>query len=370
MAHRKPPDPMPPLQSPDQAPGAHVTVGIPTRNRSDMLGRAIESVLRQTHSGFTLIVSDNASTDDTEAVVSSFCDPRLVYRPLERNIGRPQNINRLIEMAETEFLLLLGDDDELHPDHLSLTAEALQRWPTAGLAHAGCLVVDSGGATLDRHRFIKSKRPIVFESGSKLLERSMKSGWTACFSSALFRRAALIEGGGLRLEDGEIDDLPLLMRIATAWDSIYVNRPLATMRSHAEASSSSLGSFTPGGFRSSSALADMLYERRRRFLDDAHLPGAEIERLTRIAKRTRRSDRILHLSTRASTGDGPVTLLMALGAEVRRDHRLALDPITWRFVVGQLGGRRIRDAIQSAPGASSWADHEGRDVPQTPATRG
>lgn len=336
------------LQGPDDASGVDVTVGIPTWNRSSLLGTAIESVLRQTYRRFTLIVSDNASTDDTADVVASFRDRRLVYRPLEHNIGRAENMNRLIAMAETEFLLLLGDDDQLHPDHLSLTVGALQRWPSAGLAHSGCLVVDSRGVTLDQARFIKSKHPVVFESGPELLERSMNSGWTACFSSAVFRRAALIEADGLRLEDGEIDDLPLLMRIATTWGSIYVNRPLATMRSHAEASSSLLGSITPSGFRSSSALAEMLYERRRRFLDDAQLPEADIERLARIAKRTRRRDRILHLSTRASTGDGPATLLRALGSELRHDRSLALDPVTWRFVVGQLGGRRIREAVRRA----------------------
>ena len=47
-------------------------------------------------------------------MVASFHDPRLVYLPLEHNIGRAANTNRLIELAETEFVVLLGDDDELH----------------------------------------------------------------------------------------------------------------------------------------------------------------------------------------------------------------------------------------------------------------
>ena len=47
---------------------------------------------------------------------------------------------------------------------------------------------------------------------------------TVCFSSATFRRAALVSGGGLRPEDGAVDDFPLLMRIATEWDFAYLNR--------------------------------------------------------------------------------------------------------------------------------------------------
>jgi glycosyltransferase involved in cell wall biosynthesis len=330
--------------------GTDVTVGIPTRNRSGLLRKAIASVLRQSYRHFTLVVSDNASTDDTADVVCSFRDPRVVYRPLERNIGRPGNTNRLIELAETEFVVLLGDDDELLPDHLALTVEALKRWPTVGVAHTGCVIVDTLGNTLDPHaRLINTKHATAFESGARFLKRSMRSAWTVCFSSATFRRAALLSGGGLRPEDGVIDDLPLLMRIATDWDFAYVNRPLAVMRAHTEASSSSLGLFTPNGFRSSRSLPDMLYEQRRSFLTDADLSEIhDVRRLARIAERTRRRDVLGHLSMRATTGDGVVETSRALGREIQRDRRLALDPMTWRFVAGQLGGRRLRDGVRRA----------------------
>ena len=75
----------------------------------------------------------------------------------------------------------------------------------------------------------------------------MKVIQTVCFPGAAFRRAALIGGGGLRPEDGVNDDIPLLMRIATEWDFAYIDRPLTTVTSHAGASSSPNGSFTPRG---------------------------------------------------------------------------------------------------------------------------
>jgi glycosyltransferase involved in cell wall biosynthesis len=330
-----------------------VTVGIPTRNRSRLLRKSIASVLGQSYRHFTLLVSDNASDDDTASVVASFRDPRLVYRPLERNIGRAANFNRLIELAATEFVLLLGDDDELHSDHLSLTVDTLKRSQTAGVAHTGCEIVDMLGNVLVPHvRLINSKHSIVFESGGQFLERSMKSGWTVCFSSATFRKAALVSGGGLRQQDGVIDDLPLLMRIAANWDFVYLNRPLVSMRAHTEASSSSLGSFTPEGFRSSSSLAEMLYDLRQRFLAEADLPETETRRLGRLAEKAYRRDRVRHLSMQATAGDGFVVTFKALGSEIRRDLRLGLDPVTWRFVAGQLGGRRIRDGIRAALGTA------------------
>ena len=340
--------------APSDGEGVDVTVGIPTRNRSRLLGNAIASVLRQSYRNFTLVVSDNASDDDTADVVASFRDPRLVYRPLEHNIGRPANNNRLIELAETEFAVLLADDDELHPDHLAQTVNTLKRWPTVGMAQSGSVVVDIAGDTLIPHyRLIKTKQPIVFESGAQFLERCMKSEWTVCFSSATFRRAALVDAGGLRPDDGVIDDLPLLMRIAVDWDFAYVNRPLAVKTAHSDASSSSIGSFTPQGWRSSRSLPDMLYEYRRQFLTEADLPETEARRLARIAEKAYRRDLLGHLSLRAQTGDGQGVVFRALGSEMLRDRRLCVDPRTWRFMVGQLGGRRLRDGVRRAIATSA-----------------
>ena len=328
--------------------GVDVTVGIPTWNRSQLLSRAIASVLGQSYGDFTLLVSDNASDDDTADVIASFQDPRLVYRRLKWNIGRAANTNRLIELAETEFVVILADDDELHPDHLRLTVDALNRRPTVGMAQTGCMVVDIHDNTLVPHaRLMNPRRPVVFESGARFLERSMRSGWTVCFSSITFRRLALVEGGGLRPEDGVIDDLPLLMRIATHWDVAYLNRPLAVSRAHDEASSSSIGSFSPdGSWRSSRSLPDMLYEYKRGFLAEADLPESQRRRLARIARKTYRRDLLGHLSMRARTGDGQVAVFRALARELRHDRSLWLAPRTWRFIAGQLGGRRVRDGVR------------------------
>jgi glycosyltransferase involved in cell wall biosynthesis len=322
--------------------GADVTVGIPTRNRSGLLRKAIASVLCQRYPNFTVLVSDNASDDDTATVVASFSDSRLVYRPLERDIGRTANTNRLIELAETEFVVLLADDDELCPNHLSLTVDTLKRSPTLGVAQTGCAIVDVLGNTLVPHaRLLKTRRPIVLESGAEFLERCMTSEWTVCFSSATFRRTALVGAGGLWSEDGVVDDLPLLMRMATEWDFAYVNRPLAVKRAHSEAASSSIGSFTRDGWRPSRSLPDILYEYRRTFLTEAGLPQVETRRLGRKA-------RAKHLSMRAGIGERARVLFPELGQEIRRDPRLLLEPLTWRFIVGQLGGRRVRDGVRAA----------------------
>src|SRR4051794_8575958 len=70
-----------------------VTVGIPTFNRSGLLKESIASVLAQTYPSFRLIVSDNASEDDTSEVVRSFGDDRIDYIRSEQNVGSIRNLN-------------------------------------------------------------------------------------------------------------------------------------------------------------------------------------------------------------------------------------------------------------------------------------
>ncbi|MCL6754125.1 glycosyltransferase [Nostoc sp. CCCryo 231-06] len=56
-----------------------MTIAIPTYNRSDLLKVSLQSVLSQDYSDFQALVLENTSTDDTEAVVRSFADPRINY---------------------------------------------------------------------------------------------------------------------------------------------------------------------------------------------------------------------------------------------------------------------------------------------------
>jgi hypothetical protein len=330
-------------------PAVDVTVGIPTRNRSSLLRRAIASVLQQSYPNFALIVSDNASDDDTTDVVASFTDHRIAYHRFEQNVGRVANTNGLVARTSTEFLVLLGDDDELRPRHLEETVSALRRWPSAGLAHTGCVVIDQSGQVLLPHvRFLKTKAKVHFEPAKVARERCMKTGWAACFCSIMFRTAAITRAGGLREADGVIDDLPLLLRAAEDWDFVYVNEPLAYVRGHVGASSSVLGEFGPSGYRSSPDLAELIHARKLAFLAETALPDSEQQRLRKLADTSCRRERLAHLSMEADAGATARQSLGSLVATVRRDPRMALDPITWRFVVGQLGGRRVRAILRSA----------------------
>ncbi|MGM0591277.1 MAG: glycosyltransferase family 2 protein [Halobacteriota archaeon] len=105
---------------------ATVSVVIPTYNRAELLPRAIDSVLEQTYTDLELIVVDDGSTDDTEAVVGAYDDDRLRYVPHETNRGANPARNTGIEAADGAYLAFLDSDDEWRPTKLGKQVERLE----------------------------------------------------------------------------------------------------------------------------------------------------------------------------------------------------------------------------------------------------
>ncbi len=104
-----------------------VTVYMPTHNRSDLLSRAIDSVQAQTYSNFELIIVDDCSTDDTEAVVRFYQDEdaRIKYIKNSENLGACASRNKAIRAAQGEFITGLDDDDYFMLNRIS---EFVSNW--------------------------------------------------------------------------------------------------------------------------------------------------------------------------------------------------------------------------------------------------
>ena len=90
-----------------------ISIIIPTFNRSKLLVEAIESCLRQDYQNLEVIVSDNASTDDTSEVVRKYLsDHRFKYYRNDSNIGMIKNWQKCVyEYISGDFFILISDDD-------------------------------------------------------------------------------------------------------------------------------------------------------------------------------------------------------------------------------------------------------------------
>jgi glycosyltransferase involved in cell wall biosynthesis len=321
-----------------------VTVGIPTFNRAGLLKEAIESVLAQTFSNFCLIVSDNASDDDTPDLVRSYSDRRIDYVRSERNIGAIGNINRLIALAETEFLVILTDDDVLYPGHLEATLELLNRVENLGLAHTAYERIDAQSRVITRVDPVACQSPVAIERRDRAMERLMVCNDFLCFPSVAYRTKALVESGGFREELGPFCDRELWMRMALAWDFGYVAKPLVGQRAHAGtvtvnlAGQQGVASDERERFR---LYAQMNFQQRGDFLDNARMEPGTTNQLRSLA-------RLQLLIDNANAGLPFSEVASGLADVVRAHPRIVLRSALWRLVAAQLGGRRVRSALRAA----------------------
>jgi len=98
-----------------------VSVYIPTHNRSVLLCRALDSVLKQCYEHIEILVCSDGSTDDTDAVMKEYCDKydNIIYLKNDTPLGACAARNKAIYSASGEYITGLDDDDVFHPQRIT-----------------------------------------------------------------------------------------------------------------------------------------------------------------------------------------------------------------------------------------------------------
>jgi glycosyltransferase involved in cell wall biosynthesis len=193
----------------DSPDAPRVSVIIPTRNRADLVGRAIASVLRQTIPDLELIVVDDRSRDNTAEVVTAIDDPRLHLVRLPKNGGVSHARNAGIARARGEWVGFLDDDDEWLPELLQKELARLARSPEASAVYClrACVLPDGK----IKPSPLKPPLPEGDVSASILV-----NGQTISPSAYVVRRSALLEVGGFDESFVATEDRDLWLRLSQA----------------------------------------------------------------------------------------------------------------------------------------------------------
>jgi glycosyltransferase involved in cell wall biosynthesis len=130
-----------------------ISVCIPTYNAARYLREAIESVLQQEFSDYELVICDDASTDDTSTLVSSYTDPRIRYFRSQKNQGQAATWNRCIALAQGQYVALLHADDRYLRGFLTERVSTLDTHPEVGLAFGPVVLIDEDGVILGERSF-------------------------------------------------------------------------------------------------------------------------------------------------------------------------------------------------------------------------
>ena len=130
-----------------------VSVGLPVYNGAKYLHAALPSLLDQDFEDFEVVISDNASTDETEAICRSYAasDRRIRYQRNRMNIGSARNYRRVFESARGEFFKWCSHDDVCHPAFLRRCLNVFDSEPrSVVLVYPLCDLIDECGTVIGR----------------------------------------------------------------------------------------------------------------------------------------------------------------------------------------------------------------------------
>lgn len=114
-----------------------VTLSLPVFNGSNYIAGAIESILGQTFGDFRLVVTDNASEDDTADIVSSYAaqDDRVMLIRNRENVGAAANYNLGFTHGSGKYFKWCAHDDHLSPNYLEACLALLDASPDTAVAY-------------------------------------------------------------------------------------------------------------------------------------------------------------------------------------------------------------------------------------------
>jgi len=128
-----------------------ISIGMPVYDGERYLEEALDSLLGQSCGDFNLVISDNASTDNTEAICREYAgrDRRIRYVRLERNIGGPRNWNHVVTLATAPYFKWASANDVCHRDLLRCCKEVLDAEPNVVLAYPRTNLIDEHGNVIE-----------------------------------------------------------------------------------------------------------------------------------------------------------------------------------------------------------------------------
>jgi glycosyltransferase involved in cell wall biosynthesis len=205
-----------------------VTIGIPTYNRANQyLRQALESARNQTYPNLDIIVSDNCSTDGTDAFVSSIADTRIRYFKQNVNIGSTNNLNFCIRQAKGVYFLLLCDDDLIDNDFIETCVKASGYQPDGKIIHTGIRLIDANGQVVN-------KRPnLAGGCSTDAFFRAWFAGKAPLYlCNTLFHTESLREVGGFRSKYNIYNDVIAIVQLAAKYGRVNIQDIKASPRLH------------------------------------------------------------------------------------------------------------------------------------------
>jgi len=216
-----------------------VSICIPTYNAEKYIIETLISIAKQTYKNIEIIIGDNASSDNTEQLVKSFIkehDLQILYYKNTENLGYSGNCNKLIGLANGEFIAIYHSDDI----YVSTIVEEQVNILVDNTNISGCFtlhsVIDSNSVESKRW-FDKLKHKkcvdVTFYDYNKYIDMIINHSQNPFFCpSSMVRKEAYNSVGGYNPEINFIEDQDMWFRLLENNQLAIINKKLVKYRIH------------------------------------------------------------------------------------------------------------------------------------------
>lgn len=199
---------------------------IPTYNRRELVQRAIDSVLAQTHPVGEILIVDDGSTDGTGEALRARYGDRIRYH-WQANAGVSAARNTGMDIATGRYFALLDSDDLWRPEKTAQQVAWLDAHPEFGMVLCDVVRVDADGTPYDTFH----RREVLHEDGWAL--RWLLLNPSLVPASVMFRREVFETCGGFDPALRTAEDIDFHLRVARRWRIGVIEAPLVeAMRGH------------------------------------------------------------------------------------------------------------------------------------------
>ncbi len=199
-----------------------VSVVMATFDRADLILQAIDSVLKQSFSDLELIVIDDGSTDNTQALIEEKYknEPRLRY-VYQENTGQSGARNHGLTYAVGNYICFIDSDNLWLPNKLEVQLKVFASNPDVDIVYGDIITIDETGKELHRNNM---RRLSGYIAGDL-----MKDNFVS-MNTALARRECFETLGGMSGQVAVADDYDLWLRFSSQYKYLYVEEYFAKYR--------------------------------------------------------------------------------------------------------------------------------------------
>jgi glycosyltransferase involved in cell wall biosynthesis len=220
--------------------GPLVTIAIPTFNRAASLRGCIQAALAQSYDNIEVLVSDNASSDDTGKALGEFSDKRLRVLKQKENIGLLPNWNACLAAAGGEYVIFVSDDDRISPRLVERCVGVIGSQPRipAVVALTNCHLASFGQIKPARtSRHIASG----LRNGSHVLLEFLTDKISVAICSVMMHTQTLRSRGGFSVSLPHTADVAAWAPLLLENEVGFINEAYATFNLHDDSETGRLG---------------------------------------------------------------------------------------------------------------------------------